>query len=281
MTDCGREHTGRVAVDWVETVVALGAGAIMLTSIDRDGTKAGFDLELPVEVLDRVDVPMVAHGGAWTVAHLIEAAGAGGMCREALAWLRDARPDVDPVALFVADATEHPHGFDVALPVVDSVVGLAEININAAVVAIGNGRRRRMVANELSRAGIKILSVLNPTAFRGPGVVIGFGSILAHGVVLSRDVTVGSGVIVNFGAAVGHDCTIADFASLGPGAVLTGNVRIGAVTLVGAGAIILPRRVVGDGATVGAGAVVTQDVAEGIVVAGNPAHPIDGPSGHG
>ena len=43
MTDCGREHTGRDAVDWAETVVALGAGEIMLTSIDRDGTKAGFD----------------------------------------------------------------------------------------------------------------------------------------------------------------------------------------------------------------------------------------------
>lgn len=211
----------------------------------------------------------------------VAVAGAGGMGREALAWLRDARPDVDPVAFFVADAAERPQGSDVDLPVVDYVADLVEMNIDAAVVGIGDGRRRQLVACELSRADIEILTVLHPTAFCGPGVEIGFGSILAPGVVLTRDATVGSGVIVNFGAAVGHDCTIADFASLGPGAVLTGNVRIGAVTLVGAGAIILPGRVVGDGATVGAGAVVTQDVAEGIVVAGNPAQPIDGSSGHG
>lgn len=209
----------------------------------------------------------------------VAVAGAGGMGREALAWLRDARPDVDPVAFFVADATEHPHGSDVALPMVDRVVGLAELNVNAAVVGIGDGRRRLLVANELSRAGIEILSVLHPTAFRGPGVAIGYGSILAPGVVLTRDVTVGCGVIVNYGAAIGHDCTIADFAFLGPGAVLTGDVQIGAMTLIGAGAIILPGRVVGDGARVAAGAVVTQDVTEGIVVVGNPAQSVNGLSG--
>lgn len=77
MTDCGREHTGRDAVDWAEEVVELGAGEIMLTSIDRDGTKAGFDLELLTQVLARVDVPVVIHGGAWTVEHLIEASDAG------------------------------------------------------------------------------------------------------------------------------------------------------------------------------------------------------------
>jgi cyclase len=77
MTDCGREHTGRDAVDWAEQVVAEGAGEILLTAIDRDGTKAGFDLELLGRVLERVDVPVVIHGGAWTVDHLVEAADAG------------------------------------------------------------------------------------------------------------------------------------------------------------------------------------------------------------
>jgi imidazole glycerol-phosphate synthase subunit HisF len=77
MADCGREHTGRDAVDWAEEVVSLGAGEIMLTSIDRDGTKAGFDLSLLNEVLERVDVPVVIHGGAWTVDHLVAASEAG------------------------------------------------------------------------------------------------------------------------------------------------------------------------------------------------------------
>jgi len=77
MTDCGRERTGRDAVAWAEDVVALGAGEIMLTSVDRDGTRQGFDLDLLGQVLERVDVPVVIHGGAWTVEHIIEAAEAG------------------------------------------------------------------------------------------------------------------------------------------------------------------------------------------------------------
>ena len=77
MTDCGREHTGRDAVEWAEEVVALGAGEITLTSIDRDGTKAGLNLDLLAQVLARVDVPVVIHGGAWTTEHLIEASELG------------------------------------------------------------------------------------------------------------------------------------------------------------------------------------------------------------
>lgn len=197
------------------------------------------------------------------------------MGRETLAWLRDARPDVDPVAFFVADVTESPDGFDVDLPMVDSIVGLANKHVCAAVVGIGDGRRRRIVTDELSRAGIEVLSVVHPSAFCGPGVAVGSGSILAPSVVLTRDVTIGRGVIINYGAAVGHDCRIQDFAFLGPGAVLTGSVHVGSATLVGAGSIILPGRMVGDGATVAAGAVVTRDVAEDVVVAGNPAKPIN------
>ena len=77
MTDCGREHTGRDAVAWAEEVVARGAGEILLTAIDRDGTKSGFDLDLLEQVLNRVDVPVVIHGGAWTVDHLMDAGRAG------------------------------------------------------------------------------------------------------------------------------------------------------------------------------------------------------------
>ncbi len=73
MTDCGREHTGRDAIAWAEEVVAQGAGEILLTAIDRDGTKSGLDLELLDQVLGRVDVPVVIHGGAWTIDHLVEA----------------------------------------------------------------------------------------------------------------------------------------------------------------------------------------------------------------
>jgi sugar O-acyltransferase (sialic acid O-acetyltransferase NeuD family) len=209
----------------------------------------------------------------------VAVAGAGGMGREALAWLRDARPDVEAVAFFVADASERPTGADVALAVVDSVADLSVLGVEGVVLGIGAGARRRAVADELTAAGVSPLSVLHPTAFLGPGIVVGDGSIVAPGAVLTRDVILGHGVVVNYRAAAGHDCTIGDFAFVGPGAMLAGDVRIGALAMVGAGAVVLPGRSVGDGATVGAGAVVTRDVAPGAVVVGNPARPLDATDG--
>ena len=62
-THGGRNATGLDAVAWAQKVVALGAGEILLTSMDRDGTRSGFDLELTRAVADAVDVPVIASGG--------------------------------------------------------------------------------------------------------------------------------------------------------------------------------------------------------------------------
>ena len=64
LVDGGRTATGREAVAWAVEAATLGAGEILLTSIDRDGTKSGFDLELTRAVRDAVDVPVIASGGA-------------------------------------------------------------------------------------------------------------------------------------------------------------------------------------------------------------------------
>ena len=77
-THGGRSPTGRDAVEWAEEAARLGAGEILLTSMDRDGTRAGFDLELTRAVTDAVDVPVVASGGVGTLDHLVEGAVAGG-----------------------------------------------------------------------------------------------------------------------------------------------------------------------------------------------------------
>jgi imidazoleglycerol phosphate synthase cyclase subunit len=73
----GKERTGIDAVDWAKQAVALGAGEILLTSWDRDGTKQGYDLELIAAIALAVNVPVIASGGAATPAHMIEAVGAG------------------------------------------------------------------------------------------------------------------------------------------------------------------------------------------------------------
>jgi len=71
-THGGRTPTGIDAVAYAKEVVALGAGEILLTSMDRDGTKAGFDLELTRAIADAVSVPVIASGGVGTLDHLVE-----------------------------------------------------------------------------------------------------------------------------------------------------------------------------------------------------------------
>jgi cyclase len=73
----GRRATGLDAVAWAERAVALGAGEIVLNSIDADGTKAGYDIEITRRVSDAVGVPVVASGGAGRLEHLVEVLQAG------------------------------------------------------------------------------------------------------------------------------------------------------------------------------------------------------------
>jgi cyclase len=69
----GRIPTGHEAVPWARTVESLGAGEIVLTSMDCDGTKDGYDLELTAAVSDAVSIPVVASGGAGHPQHLADA----------------------------------------------------------------------------------------------------------------------------------------------------------------------------------------------------------------
>ena len=71
-THGGRRPTGIDAVRYAEEVVERGAGEILLTSMDRDGTRAGFDLELTSAIADSVPVPVIASGGVGTLDHLVE-----------------------------------------------------------------------------------------------------------------------------------------------------------------------------------------------------------------
>ncbi len=77
-THGGREATGQDALGWAERCAARGAGEILLTSMDRDGTRLGFDLELTRAVVDAVGVPVVASGGVGTLEHLVDGAVIGG-----------------------------------------------------------------------------------------------------------------------------------------------------------------------------------------------------------
>ena len=71
-THGGRKKTGRLAIEWAKEAVSLGAGELLVTSMDKDGTKSGFDIDLYRELGDAVDVPIIASGGAGTLQHFVD-----------------------------------------------------------------------------------------------------------------------------------------------------------------------------------------------------------------
>jgi imidazole glycerol-phosphate synthase subunit HisF len=77
-THGGRKPTGINAVEWAKKMVEFGAGEVLLTSMDGDGTKAGYDLLLTRTIADAVSVPVIASGGVGTLEHLVEGVAEGG-----------------------------------------------------------------------------------------------------------------------------------------------------------------------------------------------------------
>jgi cyclase len=77
-TDNGRQYTGLEVSEWVRQAEDLGAGQIMITSVDREGTGKGFDIELTKMVVAAVDIPVIAHGGAGRREHILEVIREGG-----------------------------------------------------------------------------------------------------------------------------------------------------------------------------------------------------------
>ena len=77
-THGGRNATGLEAVAWAKKMESLGAGELLLTSMDRDGTKSGFDLELTRAISEAVDIPIIASGGVGNLQHLVDGVKEGG-----------------------------------------------------------------------------------------------------------------------------------------------------------------------------------------------------------
>ena len=77
-THGGRKETGIEAIAWAKKMAALGAGEILLTSMDRDGTKDGYDLSITRAISDAVDIPVIASGGVGTLDHLVDGFTKGG-----------------------------------------------------------------------------------------------------------------------------------------------------------------------------------------------------------
>jgi len=106
-SDNGREHSGRDAVEWAMQAVELGAGELLVTAVDRDGTGTGFELDLLHRLAREVPVPVVAHGGAGCVEDIVKVAqlGVDGVAIASL--LHYARASIDEIKCgLIAAGTE-------------------------------------------------------------------------------------------------------------------------------------------------------------------------------
>jgi cyclase len=117
LTDNGRETTGRDALAWVEEALSLGVGEILVTSVDQEGTRTGFDMELVSEVRKRAKVPLIACGGAGETAHVA-------------ACFRDADADAVACAAIL-------HYGTASLPVLKAELALAGIAVRTTATLEG------------------------------------------------------------------------------------------------------------------------------------------------
>lgn len=148
-----------------------------------------------------------------------------------------------------------------------------KVEADGYVVAIGdNFTRGAILQRELAACPhLVAITATHPAAFVARDAVVGGGSILLAGSVVSNGCTVGRGVLLGTNSSIDHDCTIADHASLGPGVATGGTVRIGQATAIGVGASVVHGITIGDHTVIGAGAVVAADIAECVIAYGVPA----------
>ena len=209
------------------------------------------------------------------VIHLVNAlviVGAGRHGRELEYYLHDI-PDAPELLGFIDEQREPGPfsdsfvlgGFDI---VSDLLRGYQAI---AYITAAGDNATRRHLAASADSAGLVPWALRHPSAAIGTDCIVGAGSCLAPGTVLTRAVELGAHCIVNVGTTVSHECIVGDYVNLNPGVTVCGDVEIGTSCYIGAGATVIDKVSIGADTVVGAGAVVVDDLPGGVLAVGVPA----------
>jgi sugar O-acyltransferase (sialic acid O-acetyltransferase NeuD family) len=165
-------------------------------------------------------------------------------------------------------------GFDGYPEILDTAEDYTPNSDDVFVCAIGDPKYRQYYTSIMSLKGAKFCSIIHPTAYVGPNVQIGEGSIICPNATLTCDLTLGRQVIVNVNSSISHDCSIGDFCSISPGVSIAGRVRINNFAFLGVGVKVIPDVELASNVIVGAGAVVTKSCcSKGVTLVGVPAKP--------
>jgi sugar O-acyltransferase (sialic acid O-acetyltransferase NeuD family) len=183
----------------------------------------------------------------------------------------------------VVDDDEQKIGRQVlGVPIVGSCAQIsslaAKFRVYGTALAIGDNYIREQLFRRMKAAGLAVIRVLHPSACISRFAVLGEGVVVLAGSVINAGSVLGDNVCVNTCASIDHDSHLEYSCHVFPHAALAGGVHVGEYSYIGTGAVVIPNRRVGRFAYVGAGAVVIHDVAEGVKVAGVPAHEICTPS---
>lgn len=205
--------------------------------------------------------------------------GAGGQGRVVLDILRSL-DDVRVVGFL--DSNKGLHGSTVdGLPVIGDINRISSLVLEypniAAIVAIGDNKVRRRIAQQLRKQHILLINAIHPRAFVSPSAIVGSNVTVAPGAIICAHARIGDDVIINTGAIVEHENCIGNGVHIAPGAKLAGRVTVGECAFVGIGATVIGNLSIGPSAVVGAGAVVLHNVEPFTIVVGIPARPIEKP----
>jgi acetyltransferase EpsM len=142
------------------------------------------------------------------------------------------------------------------------------------ITALGDNSTRRQLVSRVQRlniANLRPMTLQHASVWKGAGVLIGEGTLLAPNALVTTRAAIGAHCILNVKATVSHDCAVGDFCNINPGATLCGDVNLGTGCYVGAGSTVIEKRSIGAWTIVGAGAVVTADLPDGVTAVGVPA----------
>ncbi|MFY7669011.1 MAG: acetyltransferase [Crocinitomicaceae bacterium] len=199
--------------------------------------------------------------------------GAKGFAKEILE-IFDQLNQLENLVFFDNVSNDLPNYLFERFPVLKSEIEIRDYfheNGNTFTLGVGNPKVRKSLGELVKKWGGEMESVVSPFARIGSfDNIIGKGSSIMTGTVMTNNIFVGEGCLINLNCTIGHDSYIGSYSELSPGVHISGNVKIGESCFIGTGAVVLPGIQIGDNCVIGAGTLVTKNVTNNMKVIGVP-----------